>query len=189
MKPNETRSTGQGVGGNPESEGPQGKPTGPRQTNRQPAPPQGRPSCLAGKPCAADGGGVSDASMSVLGSHGDLGKHSVLRTAGVWDAPVLGHWWQKARTAGAVDLVATRGRRDQGGRGSRRSRDAGGNLGRAKGSWSTEAPAEETSKVTSRGRERNGGDTHLVLYEEPPREGEGAERPSGWSSAVGDRGP
>ena len=132
---------------------------------------------------------MGDASMPVLGSHGDLGKPSVLRTAGVKDAPMMGHQWRKARPVGAVDLVATRGRRDQGGRRSRSSEDIRGNTERAKGSGSTKDLAEEIDRIASRGRERNDEATHLVLYEKPPREGEGAERPSGRSSEVGDRTP
>ncbi len=49
--------------------------------------------------------------------------------------------------------------------------------------------AEEADSVTSRGRERDGRGTHLVLYEEPLREGEGASRPSGRSSVVGESNP
>lgn len=174
-----SRSGGQGAGGNPGSGGPQ--PQGRRPEEDEPTTSdhaEGRPSYVWGKPSMANGVVVGEAGMRLLGRCGDIGKPSVLRTVAVRDVPRLGPRWQRARAAGPVDLVATRGRRDQGGGGSRTSKDAGGNPGGAKGSWSTKGHAEETRTVTSRGRERYDGATHPVLYEEPLREGEGAERPS-----------
>lgn len=126
----------------------------------------------------ANGAAVSDVGMRLLGHRGDIGKPSVLRTVAVREAPRLGPRWLMARAVGTVDLAVTRGRRGQGGGGSRSSHDAEGNPGRAKGSWSTKDHAEETGRMTSRGRERYGGVTHPVLYEEPPKEGEGVVRPS-----------
>lgn len=150
VKPYETRSTGQGVGGNSESEGPQGKLVGPRKTNRLPALSLGDPLNPRGSRVRHDGGDVGDAGMWILGSHGDSGKPSVPRIATVRDAPGKGIRWPRTRAARSVDLVATRGRRNQGGRWSRSSDDARGNPERTNGSWSTKDCMEETNNVTFR---------------------------------------
>ena len=127
--------------------------------------------------------------MEVSGSHGDLGKPSVLRTVRMREAQGWGPRWQMAQGTGTVDLVATRGRRDQGDRRGRSRKDGPGNRSGPKGPWSTEGRAEKTDEMTPQGRERHGGATYPVLYEEPPREGEGAKHPLGRSSVVGNSNP
>ena len=62
----------------------------------------------------AYGAAVGDVGMRLLGHRGDIGKPSVLRTVVVREAPRLGPRWPMARATGTVDLVATRGRRDEG---------------------------------------------------------------------------
>ena len=185
-----SRSGRQGVGGNPESEGPDPQARGPKEdepTTSLLA--EGRPCSDGGKSCVAYGEGVREVGTRVLGLHGDLGKPSVLRTVARREALGLGPRWQMARATGMVDLVATRGRRDQGDRGSRSSGDVRGNPERAKGSWSAKDGTEEAGRMTSQGRARHGGTTHPILYGEPPREGKGAERPPSRSSAIGENHP
>ncbi len=137
----------------------------------------------------ANGVGVCEVGMRALGRCGNLEKPSVLRAVARREASGLGPRWRMARATGTVDLVATRGRRDQGGRGSRSSRDVRGNPERTKGSRSAKDGTEEAGRMTSQGRARNGGMTHSILYGEPPREGKGAERPPSRSSAIGENRP
>ena len=184
------RSGRQGVGGNPESEGPTPQARGPKENEPTTSLlAEGRPCCERGKPCVAHGEEVGEVGTRVWGLHGDLGKPSVLRTVRMREAPGLGTRWQMARGTDPVDRVATRGRRNQGGRRDRSSEDVPGNREGAKGLGSAKDPAEEAGEMTSRERARYGRATHPVLYEEPPREGEGRESPPSWSSEVGERNP
>jgi len=175
----QTVEAGRAPGETPGSEGrflPQGcRPKEDEPTTSDHA--EGRPPWHWGKPSMVYGVAVCEVGMHSLGRCGDIGKPSVLRTVRMREAQGSGPRWQMAQGTGAVGLVATRGRRGQGGGGGRTSEDAEGNLGGAKGPWSTKDHAEEAGKMTSRGWERNGGATHPVLYEEPPREGEGVKRP------------
>ena len=189
-KPHRSRSGGQGVRGNAESGG--SEPQGRRPKENEPTTSdlvEGRPSPEWGKPGVVHDGAVSEVGMRLWGYLGDIGKPSVLPTAMGRDAPGKGIRAPGTRTAGRVGLVVIRGRRGQGGGGSRSTDGASRNGRSGKGSWSTKGPAEEADRVTSRGWERDGRGTHLVLYEEPPREGEGASRPSGRSSVVGESTP
>ena len=189
-KPHRSRSRGQGVSGNAESGGP--KLQGRRPKENEPTtsdPVEGRPPPEWGKPCVVHDGAVSEVGMRLWGHLGDIGKPSVLPTAMVRDAPGKGIRALVTRTAGRVDLAAMQGRRGQGGGWSRSTDGASCNRRSGKDSWSTKDHAEEAGRVTSRGRERDGRGTHPVPYEEPPREGEGASRPSGRSSVVGESNP
>ena len=78
QKPRVCHSTGQGVAGNGESEGPRGKRPGLSESEQTTsAVREGRPARISGKPFVANDGGVGDAGMVILGSHGDPGKPSV----------------------------------------------------------------------------------------------------------------
>jgi len=114
MKPHETRSTGQGVGGNPESEGPQGNPVGPSESEPSPARPQGRPSPVWGKPCVAYGGRVCEAGMLVSSSHGDPGRPSALRVTDTKAGVPAGGGRYPSGAMAAVGRGGSRGRRGQG---------------------------------------------------------------------------
>jgi len=133
MKPHETRSTGQGAGGNPGSEGPQGNPAGPSESEPSPARPQGRPSTTWGKPCVAYGGRVSEAGMLVSSPHGDLGRPSVLRTTDTKAEVPAGGGRYPSGAVAAVGPGASQGRRDQGVGCGHSSVDEPGNREGAKG--------------------------------------------------------
>jgi hypothetical protein len=145
VKPHETRSTGQGVGGNPESEGPQGKPAGPSESELSPAPPQGRPASVTGKPRVVYGGGVGEAGMWVSSLRGDLVRPSVLRTV---DSKAGGERASRYPTGatGPVARAAMRVRRDQGVGWRRSSDDAPGNRRGAKDAWSDEPGSEKADR-------------------------------------------
>ena len=176
----EWHSTGQGVGGNPGSEGPLAQASRLKQARTcTSTATEGRPGRKTGKPCTTYGCGVGGVGMEVSGSHGDLGKPSVLRTVRMREAQGWGPRWQMAQGTGTVGPMATWGRRDQGGRWGRSREEGPGNRSGPKGPWSAKGRAEKTDRMTSQGRERHGGATHSVLYEEPPRGGGRREAPLG----------
>lgn len=127
--------------------------------------------------------------MPVWGLHSDLGKPSVPRTVTARGAPGKGTRWPRTRAAETVVLVATRGQSGQGGRGGRSGLDVRGNSERAKGPWSAKGSVEEVDRMTSPRAGAAWWGTLPTLCEEPPREGEGAERPLSRPSAVGENAP
>lgn len=124
----------------------------------------------------AIGGGVSEAGMHVSGLHRDPVKPSVLQaTVMVWAAQ-QGLWPFPAETVVVVAWGGSLARWDQGGGRGRSSDDAQGNLGGAKGLWSTEDGAEKACESLSEGR-TGMARPRLVLYGRPPTTGEGVLTP------------
>lgn len=148
MKPHETFSTGQGVGGNSESEGSNGKPAGPSESKPMSSMTTGATLFVAGEAASvAYGGHVGEAGMLVLSLHDDLGRPSVLREIDSKAAAPR----ERAMPTGTKIAVATgaiRERRGQGVGWGHSSNDAPGNRGAAKGPWSTKVDAEGTCEHT-----------------------------------------
>ena len=170
MKSRETRSTAQGVGGNPESEGCQGKHTGPSESKPEPARQQGRPSPEWGKPCVTNGWRVCEAGMHVSSLHDDLGRPSALRST---DTKVEVQMGKGRYPTGAVNAVVSGAileRRGQGVGCDHSNDEDSGNRERVKGHWSAEGVAEKTRKTRSKER------TGMAEEPEPPSTKDRQER-------------
>ena len=151
-----SRSGGQGSGETPGPEGPTlqaRRPEANEPTTSDPA--EGRPTVHLGKPYATDSGVVGEASMCVLGLHGDLGRPSALPTVEMRATSRRGPGWNRARTTVEVGPTVRSERRSQGvGRGHS-SHDDPGNREGAKGLRSTKGDVEKATEGTSRSRGRN----------------------------------
>lgn len=190
MKPHETHRTGQGVGGNPESEGSKGEPAGPSESEPSPARPQGRPASNPGKPCAAYGGRVCEAGMRAWSSQGDLGRPSTLpkpKTGSAAHGDVGGH--SPTHDGDGAGPGASRVRWGQGVGWGHSSGDVPGNREQAKGPWSTKAGTEKTGEESRRGEAPACRAIQPVLYGRPSRRGAWATALPIRSSPSGDQTP
>ena len=139
QKPRVCHSTGQGVAGNGESEGPRGKRPDPSESEQTTsAVIEERPTPILGKPFVVSNGGVRDAGMGALGSQGDPGKPSVCPPRVEEGVSSERSEVAKARDSEAVSKLKEVSREDQGGRWSRSTDGASCNGRSGKGSWSTE---------------------------------------------------
>ena len=187
QKPRVSDSTGQGVGGNAESEGPLTQAPRPkRKRTESSVVAEERPSPIWGKSSVAYSGDVREVGMGVSGPHGDPGKPSVHPPRVKEGVPSERSEVAKARDSEAVGELKEVSREDQGGRWSR-STDGASCNGSGKGSWSTEEdrkrPADDVRK------ERD------AWWEEPrPPSAQGGHRtvgsgdPLGRSVSLGRRG-
>ncbi len=151
QKPRVCDSTGQGVGGNAESEGPLAQASRPKQERTESSVvAEGRPSPDWGKSSVAYGGDVREVGMGVSGSRGDPGKPSVRPPRVEEGVPSERSEVAKARDSEAVGELKEVSREDQGGRWGRSTDGAPCNGGSGKGSWSTEEdrrrPADDVRK-------------------------------------------
>ncbi len=182
QKPNEWHSTGQGVGGNAESEGPLAQVRlFPGLSSSEPSPAsqrKGDPLYRMGKPSSANGCDVSEAGMRTLGSHGDLGKPSV--SPSCIKEGVLSERSEMAKAQGAetVGTVRERSQEDQGGRRSRITDGASCNGESGKGSWLTEEDQRRPTDDARRERAAWWEATSPALCARRPLGGK-VERPSG----------
>ncbi len=190
QKPRVSHSTGQGVAGNGESEGPRGKQPDPSKECEQTtsAVMEGRPSPTWGKPFVANDGGVSDAGMEALGSQGDPGKPSAHPSQVEEGAPaevrwVAGDW----KAVGEPKEVSRKG---QDGRWSRSTDGAGCNGGSGKGSWLAEDGRRRLANDARREREAGVGGTSPTGCSRRPKGGETGRSPGpvGVTGRVGTQG-
>ncbi len=170
QKPRVCHSTGQGVAGNGESEGPRGKlPDLSESEQTTSAVTEGRPTSNLGKPFVANNDGVRDAGMVALGSHGDPGKPSVRPPRVKEGVPSERSEVVKARDVKAVGAVKERSQEDQGGRWSRSTDGAPCNGESGKGSWLTEEDRKRPTDDARRERD--------AWWEEPrPPSAQGGHR-------------
>ena len=189
-QPRVGHSTGQGVGGNSGSGGPQGKSAGPSESEQTTsAGTEGRLGPIAGKPYVANGVGVGDAGMSAASLHDNPGKPSMASPRSDAEGPSERTEVTKFRGAGGVGEAKEPSRSHQGGRKSRSTEESSGNRRRGKGSGPAKENAEKTSEISHRRDGPAWSGASPTLYGRPPRWGAGAKRPSSESSALGERNP
>lgn len=173
QKPRVSHSTGQGVGGNAESEGtedasPQARG---RRTDNQRR--RGRATrSKSGEADVAYGGGVSEAGMEVWGSGGDPGKPLVCPPQVEEGSDAESSAMEKARDSEAVGTVKERIREDRGGRWSRSTDGATRNGGSGKGSWLTEGDRRRPTNDARRERDARWEGTSPTLCSKRPKGGE-----------------
>ena len=170
QKPRVCYSTGQGVAGNGESEGPRGKRPDPSESEQTTsAVIEGRPTPTLGKPFVANNGGVGDAGMGVLGSQGDPGKPSVHPLRAEESTPTEAFGVTEGTEA--VGEPKEVSREDQGGRWSRSTDGASCNGKSGKGSWLAEDGRRRLGNDARRERDVRWEGTSPTLCSRRPKGG------------------
>ena len=170
QKPRVCHSTGQGVAGNGESEGPRGKRPGLSESEQTTsAVREGRPARISGKPFVANDGGVGDAGMVILGSHGDPGKPSVHPLRAEESTPTEAFGVTEGTEA--VGEPKEVSREDQGGRWSRITDGASCNGKSGKDSWLAEDGQRRLGNDARRERDVRWEGTSPTLCSRRPQDG------------------